>query len=46
MTLWDRICIHACYHVWNPVAWILNDEWAVEVRETYGYYYPGWKELR
>lgn len=46
MTLWDRICIHACYHDWNPVGLILNDAWIDEVWRTYGRHYPGWKELR
>lgn len=46
MTLWDRICIHACYHDWNPVGLILKDAWVEEVWRTYGLDYPGWKELR
>lgn len=46
MTLLDRICIHACYHRWNPVRYILDDFWNFKVRITYGRDYPGWKELR
>lgn len=46
MNLWDRICIHACYHLWNPVWLILNDDWVEEVWRAYGLDYPGWKELR
>lgn len=46
MTLWDRICIHACYHLWNPVGFILNGEWVAAVLRSYGPTYPGWKALR
>lgn len=46
MSLWDRMCIHACYHDWNPIGWILNDAWVIEVFRTYGPAYPGWRELR
>lgn len=46
MTLWDRICIHACYHLWNPVLVILDDRWVAEVWRTYGDEWPGWKAFR
>ena len=43
MTLWDNLCIHACYHNWNPISLILRDEWVIEVWLAYGLYYPGWQ---
>ncbi|WP_353429486.1 hypothetical protein [Paracoccus denitrificans] len=42
MSLWDKICIHACYHDWNPVGLILRDEWVEAVWRQYGLEYPGW----
>ena len=24
MSLWDALCIHACYHNWNPISLILR----------------------
>lgn len=46
MTLWDAICVHACFHDWNPVWLILNDDWAASVRAQYDWTYPGWRALR
>lgn len=46
MCLWDRLRIHGCYHLWNPIGWVLNDDWVADVYRTYGMTYPGWKELR
>ncbi|ALF02064.1 MULTISPECIES: hypothetical protein [Salipiger] len=46
MSLWDRLCIHACYHPWNPIWLILNDDWIGDVLGSFGETYPGWKELR
>ncbi|MCZ4258998.1 hypothetical protein O4H53_25950 [Sulfitobacter sp. G21635-S1] len=46
MSLWDAICIHACYHLWNPVGLILHDKWVEAVWQEMGMEYPGWKALR
>lgn len=43
MGVWDRLCIHACYHDWNPIGWILLDEWVEDVWREYGPDYPGWR---
>lgn len=44
--LWDAICIHACYHLWNPVGLILRDDWVESVWLLYGFDYPGWRSFR
>lgn len=46
MSLWDALCIHACYHDWNPLCWILRDRWVIDTLKTYGLTYPGWRALR
>lgn len=43
MSLWDRLCLHACYHNWNPISLILSDETVEEVWRQYGLDYPGWR---
>ena len=43
MTLWDRLRIHACYHWWNPVGLILQDDWVQRVWRENGLDYPGWR---
>lgn len=43
VTLWDRLCIHACYQLWNPIRLILNDDWVAEVWRLNGLVYPGWR---
>lgn len=43
MSFWDKLCIHACYHWWNPIGLILNDDWVAEVLLTNGDVYPGWR---
>lgn len=42
MSFWDNICIHACYHSWNPVIFVLREEWVEAVWRQYGPDYPGW----
>lgn len=46
MRLWDALCIHACYHRWNPISLILHDRWVVDVWKAFGLTYPGWRALR
>lgn len=46
MNLWDALCIHACYHSWNPICLILRDEWVEAVWDAYGIKYPGWGAIR
>lgn len=41
MSLWDKLCIHACYHNWNPISLILNDDWVMKVLRENGPTYPG-----
>ena len=43
MPVWDNLCIHACYHWWNPISLILRDEWVAEVLLLNGPDYPGWR---
>lgn len=43
MSLWDKLCIHACYHNWNLISLILSDEWVAEVWRVNGLDYPGWR---
>lgn len=43
MSLWDNLCIHACYHNWNPIGFFLKDEWVFEVWRQNGLEYPGWR---
>lgn len=42
MSLWDKLCILACYHLWNPIGLILRDDWVEEVLRQNGPDYPGW----
>lgn len=44
MTFWDKLCIHACYQWWNPIGFILNDDWVIAVYRQNGPDYPGWHE--
>lgn len=46
MHLWDKLCIHACYHHWNPLSLILRDDWVASVWRAYGFEYPGWKAFK
>lgn len=46
MSLWDALCIHACYHSWSPIRLILRDRWVIDVLKAYGLTYPGWRALR
>lgn len=43
MSFWDNLCLHACYHNWNLISLILNDEWVEEVWRVYSLDYPGWQ---
>jgi hypothetical protein len=46
VTIWDAICVHACFHDWNPVGLILRDDWVIAVRRQHDYTWPGWSALR
>lgn len=45
MRLWNALCLHACYHRWNPISLILRDAWVFDVWLLNGPEYPGWRAV-
>ena len=44
--VWTYVAVHGCYHTWNPLYFVLRDDWMFQVWSFYGPFDWSWQKAR